>query len=192
MTRPLIALLALSLLTACASDPQEQAEVEPAAPPPAAASPAFLETPYTAEQIRDAWVPGLSLKMVNETQYGKQYQRWTVVSADDEGADVEYAEIDAQDNRMGEPQVRRSLWVELRDHARFPADVCTRTEVTRQTALGELTGWSYVLSDEANDVVTEFFFAHSLPGAPVHMVVTRAGAVMQEMTQEERDLLPPS
>jgi len=191
MIRALIALVAVSLLSACGPQSPEPATPAPATPP-AAAGPAFLETPYSAEEIRDAWVPGLSLKMVNETEYGKQYQRWTVVAADAEGCDIEYAELDAQGNKIGQPQVRRSLWTELRDHARFPAASCTRSEITRDTPLGELSGWNYELRDDANDLVTDFFFAHSLPGAPIHMLVKKGGVVMQEMTQEERTVLPQS
>lgn len=187
MSRSIPALLVLCVLLGCGAPSEPTPEADSAsAGTPASARPAVLETPYTAEQIRDAWVEGLALRMENETRFGKQYQRWTVVSADGEGADIEYLEIDADGKPIGPPQVRRSLWVELRDHARFPADACTRTEETRQTPLGEHDGWVYTLRDDANKVVTEFFFAHDLPGAPVSMVVRQDGQVIQEMIQAAR------
>ena len=184
--------LVLALVTSCGTAPEDAAVSNEARPGAAAQRPAELAMPYTAEQIRDAWVEGLTLQMVNQTKFGKQYQRWTVVRADDEGADIEYLDTDESGKPIGEPQIRPSLWIQLRDHARFPADRCTRTEVTRTTPLGEQKGWSYTLTDEPNGVVTEFFFAHETPGAPVSMVVRQHGAVVQELSQVKRDVIPPS
>jgi len=70
--------------------------------------------------------------------------------------------------------------------ALFPADRTRREKVTRDTPLGELEGWLYTVENADAGTVSEFFFAEKLPGAPVHMRVTRDGEVLTEMTQIER------
>jgi len=174
---------------------------EPSAPPPADAGPpaqaetedsGFLPTPFTAEQIRDEWIPGLTLVMKTDTAEGGALERWTVVAADAEGAEIEFLQIDAAGHPAGEARVTRSGWVELRDHASFPADWATREAATRDTALGKLDGWLYRVPDEAAGTVTEFFFATSLPGAPVHMAVLKDGQPVMTLAQIERQRPSPA
>ena len=109
-----------------------------------------------------------------------------MLAADGEGAEIEFAPIDPEGNAAGNPRTSRSSWEELRDHAAFPADVSSREEVVRDTALGQLEGWLYRTRSEEAGTETEFFFASSLPGAPVQMRVTREGETMLEMAQLER------
>jgi hypothetical protein len=178
----------------CACGPAE----EPAAPeqPPADAGPAteqidpddaaILVRPFTAEQIRDEWVEGFTLTMrrVRSGQEGRD--RWTVVQADADGVEIEFAAIDEAGDVLGQPRVERSSWLELRDHAAFPADRTTRESVVRETPLGMLDGWLYTRRDPDVGTTTEFFFAESLPGAPVEMTVRRGDQVVMELAQIER------
>ncbi len=157
--------------------------------PAAAGRPApqveMLPTPFTAEQIRDEWAPGLTLVMHTRTPGGETWERWTVVAADADGADIEFAQIDAEGKAAGEPRTGRSSWLELRSHANYPTSATTREEVTRDTALGELDGWLYKVRDGAGGE-TEVFFANSLPGAPLEMRVTKDGGMVMELAQVER------
>ncbi len=194
--RPRLAALAplvLLLLSACdrpAPAPEPAAAApEPAVPLPApvVSSPEFLEAPFTAEEIRDEWIPGFTLEMQMSSPQGDELQRWTVVGADAEGVDIEYAALDPVGNVVGAPKVRHAGWTELRDHASFPASRATRQEVTRSTPLGELDGWLYTVRGEGDpEQVTEFFFARSLPGAPVEMTVTKGGEVVSGLAQIRR------
>lgn len=207
MTRPfaVVVPIALLLLSACgrpdaARGPSPEPPAgsgETAAPPPSAPSAPSagagaeaevekLETPFTAEEIRDEWIEGFTLEVRMSSPEGELLQRWTVVAADAEGVDIEYATLDAAGAVVGEPQVRRAAWTELRDHASFEAASATREEARRATSLGELDGWLYTVRDEAAGTVTEFFFARSLPGAPVEMAVTRDGEVLSTMSQVAR------
>lgn len=174
-----------------------QAAGTPATPPPVTepatepaeatpGDPSLLPWPFTAEQIRDEWVAGLTLVMRTDSPEGGALERWRVVAADAEGAEIEFQQIDATGKAIGEPRAARSTWVELRDHASFPADRAIREEVTRDTALGELEGWLYLMPDEATGTVKELFFAHSYPGAPLQMRVLKDGKPIMALAQIER------
>ncbi len=116
-------------------------EVE--SPPPAPVGveldpddPTILVRPFTAEQIRDEWVPGLRILMRRTFPEESKVERWTVIAADDEGADIEYATVDDDGMVVGTPTTARSIWVELREHASFPAASSTREWVSRSTQAG--------------------------------------------------------
>ncbi len=166
-------------------------ESEPALPQPAEpeAKQGFLETPFTAEQIRDVWQPGFRLVLYSAAP-GKEPQRlgWSVVSADADGVEIERAILDDNGKPTEPPIARRSSWVELRDHARFAAADATRLEQRRMTPMGEYDGWVYTVRDTRADSITEYFFAHELPGPPVIMIVRRGGGgdVVRELLQVMR------
>ncbi len=184
----LAALVFALLLVGCDATPPT--DVAPAGGPsaagPSAAPPELLPRPFTAEQIRDEWVPGLTLVMHTRTPDGETWERWTVVSADADGAEIEFAQIDAEGNATGEPRLGRSSWIELRNHANYPAAAATREEVTRDTALGSLEGWLYKVGDAASGNQTEVFFANSYPGAPLEMRAVKDGTMVLELAQVER------
>jgi hypothetical protein len=113
-------------------------------------------------------------------------ERWTVVAADDQGVDIEYANLDENGQVVGDPRVQRSTWVELRDHASFPAAHSTREWVARTTQLGDFEGWLYRVADPDTGTVTEFFFVPELPGAPVQMSTVRGDTTIFELEQVAR------
>jgi hypothetical protein len=49
-----------------------------------------------------------------------------------------------------------------------------------------LDGWFYTVRDNAHGTVTEYFFADSLPGAPVQLRQTLDGKLVMEMEQVRR------
>jgi len=148
--------------------------------------PSILMRPFSAEEIRDEWVPGFRLLMRRTFPQGTQVERWTVVSADDEGVEIEYATIADDGSVEGEPTVTRSTWVQLRDHASFPSAHSTREWVSRETVLGNFEGWFYRVADPVAAVVNEFFFVPELPGAPVQMRVLEGETTVLELEQTAR------
>jgi hypothetical protein len=150
------------------------------------ASSTLLPTPFTADEIRAEWIEGFQLVIGRRSPSEERLERWTVMSADEDGALIEYAEIDPFGIVSGEPVVRRSTWRELRDHASFRADRASRERVVRITPLGELDGWLYTVRDLESGTVTEFFFAAAMPGAPVEMEMLEDGKMLLALEQLER------
>jgi hypothetical protein len=192
-------LVPLLLLTACGSDPgASRQEVEPTPVPAAEAAdrdpgdPTLLMTPFTAEEIRAAWVEGLQLSLNRTGPDGPELQRWTVVGADAEGVDIAYQSLDPSGAAGGQPVVQRSSWSELRDHASYPADRASRQRTRRETPLGTLEGWLYTVRDQETGTVTELFFADELPGAPVEMITREDGEVVSKLQQVAREVLAPA
>ena len=148
--------------------------------------PSVLKRPFTAEEIRDEWIEGLRLLMRRSSPEGEVVERWTVTSADAEGVDIEFAALDGDGQVAADPEVRRSTWIELRDHAAFPAASSTREWVTRSTALGNFEGWLYHVPDKESGTVSEFFFVPEFPGAPVQMRILNGEEIMFELEQTAR------
>lgn len=177
-----LVLLLIGLAWGCGS---EQAPAEPEAET-TSAEPAILERPFTADQIRDGMPEGLVITWRKDSGHGVSMERWTVVASDDDGCEIEYLSLDGSAAALGEPERRSAGWIELRDHANFPADSSTREEISRETPLGTLDGWLYTVRDDAGGTVTEFFFARSLPGAPVSIRVHRGDQLILAQDQFER------
>jgi hypothetical protein len=184
--------LAALLLCGCGpADEPSPADESPAAAVPGTEQldpddPTILVRPFTAEQIRDEWVEGLTLTMRRTREGQEGVDRWTVTQADADGVEIEYAALDESGNVLGRPRVERSSWTELRDHAAFPADRTTREAVTLETPLGVLDGWLYTRRNPDDATVTQFFFAAALPGAPVRMEVRQGDRVVMKLEQIER------
>ena len=162
---------------------------EPEAEPATARGPGetvSLETPFTADEIREEWAEGLEITVRRWTASAEAFEQWTVVAADDAGVDIAAQSVDAEGAPLGAPAARHSTWVELRDHAAFPAHLAVRERTLRETALGRFEGWLYTIDDPSTDGVTEYFFAESLPGAPLQVRVLRDGEVVEIFEQVER------
>jgi hypothetical protein len=129
----------------------------------------ILRRPFSAEQIRDEMVPGLRVLIRTTTPAGERVERWDVVSADEDGVEIEYTKVSGDGADDGEAGSQRSRWAELRDHATFPAERSTRERITLETALGTFEGWLYHVASEDGTRTDEFFFADRIPGAPVLM-----------------------
>jgi hypothetical protein len=185
-TSTIVVLFALAAV-ACGGGPKPTADDRGERPPeqPDAVA-TLLDHPFSAEQIRDEWVVGFTLKIRRWTPDAEAFEEWTVVGADSDGVDIESVVLDADGQPTTAPAVQHSTWVQLRDHASFPADRATREAVTRGTPLGELSGWLYAVDDPSGEVVTEFFFAEELPGAPVTVHVIKGGELVEVFEQVER------
>ncbi len=161
----------------------ESVETAVEIPKEAGPVPSLLDRPFTAEQIRDEWIEGFQLRIRQWTPETEVLEVWTVVRVDADTVDIESKAEGADHGVTSESRVETSSWVQLRDHASFPADRATREMVSRETPLGELRGWLYTVTDPKSGVVTEFFFAEELPGAPVFVHVLREGEVVEIFEQ---------
>ncbi len=179
------ALLLMLWAIGCGGGTASQQAPSPAVEP-AAGEPKILVQPFTADEIRDEWTPGLQLTIRRSFPGDTRIERWTVLAADDDGAEIEYATIADDGAVIGEPSVARSGWVELRDHASFPAAHSTREWTRRSTALGEHEGWLYRVADPEAATVQEFFFVPTLPGAPVQMRILEGETAVFELEQIAR------
>ena len=140
----------------------------------------------SAEQIRDEWIVGFRMTLRRGIDGTRSLERWTVVDADGESVEIEFAQLDAAGAVAGEPNVQRMTWNDLRNHASFPAYKSEREEATRETELGRLDGWIYTVREDDEGTTSEFFFARELPGAPVRMQTIRGSTVVVELEQLER------
>jgi hypothetical protein len=165
--------------------PQVEVDLDPE-------DPTIVERPFTAEQIRDEWIPGFRLLMRRRYPEDTRIERWTVVAADEEGVEIEYATVAEDGSVVGEPTTKRSTWIELRDHASFPADHSSRQRVSRSTALGDFEGWLYRVADPEAATIQEFFFVPELPGAPLHVRVFEGESTVFELEQTARLRPTPS
>ncbi len=160
------------------------------APPVPVAETDNLAPPFTAEQIRAEWTPGLTIVFSFVFPDRQEWQRWTVVEADDERALIQYLPLDDQGQPTGPPDHSPSRWTELRDHALFPAAGAQRERVSRETILGPLEGWLYEVQDSEAGTMSRFFFADELPGAPIWMETRSGEDVLLTLNQVARQRLP--
>jgi len=181
--RFVLALLPFAFACGGAGSPGEQGEAVVDLDPD---DPSILMRPFSADEIRDEWIPGFRLLMRRSYPERTLIERWTVVSADDEGVEIEYATILDDGSVEGKPTIVRSGWVELRDHAAFPAAHSTREWVSRSTTLGDFEGWLYCVAEPGAAVINEFFFVPELPGAPVQMRTLEGDATVFELEQTAR------
>ncbi|MBI4879395.1 MAG: hypothetical protein HY812_07005 [Planctomycetes bacterium] len=174
MTRPALLLLALAL--ACCS-----------APPLDPDDPTILRRPFTAQQIRDEMVPGFTVKLLRRTAGARdRFELWRVVEADAESVVIESCPLDAGGAPAGQASREASTWVELRNHAAFPAERASLSEETLETPLGALDCWLYRVADSETGAVREFHFAKALPGPPVRYATLKDGLPLEVVTQVER------
>jgi hypothetical protein len=135
---------------------------------------AMMPTPYTAEQIRAANHVGRRLDWRVETAGRHEMRSMTFVAADEKGADAEAVTLDETGHAVGESKRTHATWEELRDHAAFPSASTTLTHESVTVPAGTYDCNVYTVTDGGK--VMRFWFANNMPGPPVKMVTTEAGA----------------
>ncbi len=161
-----------------------------------------LPTPYRAEQIRDAFQEGLEIVTKTWTPHGQSLSVMRVKAADDEEMTFSNRLLDEAWRPVGHPTEGTSSWIELRDHASFPAATARRERRTLFTALGRLEGWLYRVESAEGDS-TSLFFADDHPGPPVlyesregDQVVSRAEQLRRHIAAHSpsalQDVLAPA
>ncbi|MEM7355865.1 MAG: hypothetical protein AAF657_33925, partial [Acidobacteriota bacterium] len=86
----------------------------------------MTEPIFTAEQIRDEWITGLTLVMKTDTPSSGAFERWTVLRTDETGAEIEFLQVDEQGNPAGPPRRVPMTWGALQSHGSFPKAITTR------------------------------------------------------------------
>lgn len=125
-------------------------------------------TPFSAAQIRDGWVLGRIVRSVMTRAGAEPFVHVTKnVGADDEGGTYEVWTETVDGTRLSEPEEGHSTWLELQGHASMPIDATTIEPMTVDVPMGRFEGCRYARTD--GDRVDTFWFALSLPGAPVRI-----------------------
>jgi len=130
-----------------------------------------VNTPYTADQIRENCPPGRTV--VTRTEVPGAAPTWTTsrfAESDAEGARTTW-ETRSDDGTVLDGGSRRATWEELRLHASFPPDRTTVDDVVVATALGESRCHHYRV--EGDGAAREFWFAVDRPGMPILVIEHR-------------------
>jgi hypothetical protein len=128
--------------------------------------PDHAPTPFTAEEIRLGCPRGRTVTARTEAVGEPDRVDITVfVETDGNGA---LLESNGQEHRV--------TWLDLQNHASFPAEATTITEEMIEIPLGQMECLSYrVVRD---DVVSTFWFAKERPGMPVLFMTESDGGVL--------------
>lgn len=170
----------LLVLAACASGsgPRDatapRAELGPLAP-----------FPYTAAEIRDANPPGTVRIYRMESRDTSFLQKMSFLSLSEEGrARILTERTTEQGVPLAGAETTEADWVELRDHASFPAAQTVRSEERIQVPAGTFDCWLYTIhsTDRGVTATARFWFAHDEPGPPVCMETEQGGEIVQRMT----------
>jgi hypothetical protein len=144
-----------------------------------------MNTPFTAEEIRDNCPPGRTVVTRTSTP-GTEPTLTTsrFVECDDHGARTTWVTHGLDGTVLGEGS-GHATWEELRRHAAFPEDRTTVAEATISTTLGECRCRHYrVVTD---DTIKEFWFDTARPGMPILVVETRPdGSEVRTEVVEDR------
>jgi hypothetical protein len=136
-----------------------------------------LPTPYSAEQIRAAWQPGLVVETRTVASSEQTIERLAVVSATTESVTIRRELLGADGSAREAAREFTATWPELRDHARFAAEGATRERAECRSGLGRMPGWRYATRDAKGEPVT-MCFADATPGPPVEYESQREGKLL--------------
>ena len=145
---------------------------------------ALAQHPFTAKEIRGATGEGREYRFRIDTPEGSTLRRSRFSDVTDAGATIETGAIDDAGNPLGTPRVSSTTWAALRAHADFPREATTIEDVTVDVPAGHFDAWLYTVrkSEDGVEVVSRFWFAKALPGAPVQAEITRGGTRVMRMT----------
>jgi hypothetical protein len=125
-------------------------------------------TPFTAAQIRDAFVIGREVRSLMVRAGAEPYVHVRRnFSADAESAVYEVWTETPEGERISEPEQGASTFLELQGHASMPIDATTIEPVEIDVPMGHFEGLRYTRT--RGDTVDTFWFALARPGAPVRI-----------------------
>lgn len=141
-----------------------------AAPPPDEGP--IAEVPFPAEQIRAATPVGRTYVFRFDEDGAQRFERWVFERVDERGYVSTSTPVDEAGQPVGEPERSEGTWEELERHAHFPLDQTTIQNARLGLPIGNFRCQLYVVTAEENgqSVLSRFWFATDLPGAPVRMV----------------------
>lgn len=173
-------LVALLVLGACASG------AEPRGKPSSRTDlGALAPFPYTAAEIREANPPG-SVRVYRMESRGRSFvQKMSFLEPMVAGkARIRTERASEKGAPLSKAETTEAEWVELRDHASFPAARTVRTEERIEVPAGTFDCWLYTIRSEERGVkaTARFWFARGEPGPPVRMETEQDGEIVQRMT----------
>lgn len=146
--------------------------------------PDHLPTPFTADEIRRGCPPGRTVRMLISEPDVDPYVRVTrFVTGDGDGADQEFWTETPDGRRLGEPERRRSTWLDFQGHASMPAATTVRSTEVIDIPAGRFECLKYVRRE--GDSVSTFWFARSAPGMPLQFEETDGGRLVYRATAIE-------
>jgi ATP-dependent Clp protease ATP-binding subunit ClpA len=152
------------------------------AQPDAKEEPELADSPFTADQIKDATKTGRSYRYRVEANRRREIEVITFKSVEGEHAELE-TRTETEDGKELDKATKRITWEELRKHAAFPKSQVTTREETITVPAGKFDCVVYVVKDPRSSETSSFFFAKSLPGAPVLFFTTdKTGATITTRT----------
>ena len=194
-------LLVAALLSACATERADsssedvardlaRADLATAAPEPtASADPTVAPLPFTADQIRAGCAPGtVMVQRITADGVPSMLRTTHFLAGDAERVTFKATTVTEADGQpAGPPQEAESTWAELLDHARFPAEITTRTESTCEVPAGSFDCWLYTVDRSTAEGVQidRLYFAHELPGPPILFESERDGRVILRLELTE-------
>ena len=179
----------VAFLGGCAGDKAET--VQPAiitSEGVAALASTNVPTPYTAAQIREANPPGTRLVFrLESTGQPAVLRVIEFVGGDATLAVLEQSILSEKGEPLGAADHSEATWVELRDHAAFPAASTDRVRSIATVPVGQFEVWKYTVETEEDGapVITRFSFALDRPGPPVLLEQELDGQVTLRMALVE-------
>ena len=151
--------------------------------------PGDLPTPFTADEIRDGCRPGRELRMRIERAGQDPIIRVVRYLVGDETTAIQETWEESVDGvTLREPEVHREMWLDLQDHASFPADSTVVADETIEIPAGTFACLRY--TQTVDDGTRTFWFAKDLPGQPVHWVIRAGGEAVVTVTLLENSPAP--
>lgn len=164
---------------------QPRAPAGPAAPEHGAGDSELAPTPFSAEQIRDATRAG---RMYRFRQEGEgtpaREQQVEFVAVDPEGCTIRTTNLGPDGQPVSPPEESHASWEELEHHAQFPRSSTTIAREPIEVPAGRFDAilYSVVRRMAGHHVAQRYWFATSLPGAPVRVTHERDGSVVMSLT----------
>jgi hypothetical protein len=161
----------------------------PAAPPkPAdAPKPPSIEqapTPFTALEIRKATAVGRTYEY--HVEEPDKPEAWVILKFTrvvDNDADVARMIVDARGTPLQPPETSLVTWEELRRHAEFPVSAVQIADEQMTVPIGTFDCLRYTVAmPDAEGHMLRFYFAKTLPGAPIFWYEEKSGKRIKTST----------
>jgi hypothetical protein len=150
-----------------------------------------LPTPFTADEIRAGNPVGSTIRMrIERAGADPMIHVSRYVLADDHEALRESWDESLDGERLGEPEESRETWLQLQEHASFPAVETRIDEEVIDLPIGRVACVRY--TQATGDGGRTFWFARDLPGQPVRWEIRRGDEVLVSVTAVEIAGLQPS
>jgi len=167
------------LLGACASNEEQ----------PGRTSGELAPFPYTPDEIRRANPPKTVLVHRMESAEGTFLQTMSFLRpADEQRTTIQIKRMNENGRTLSQPEESTATWLELRNHASFPAALTVRTQDQVETPAGKFDCWLYTVQSQGTPVpvTARFWFAFDQPGPPVLYETEQEGRLVSRMVLLER------